>query len=389
MAFSCLSCGRLVGPTATQPRCGECGGFLRYVEEDVDNLRAALDGDVYAALPDVADPIRMGEGDTPLVDVETPAGVPGVVGKLESMNPTCSFKDRGSSLLVSTVRDAATDWEGIVVASTGNTATSVAAYAARADVPCAVLVPDGTSLTKVAQAAAHGARIFTVSGSFSDCFQLAQRVRSDRIANATAVYSANPFVAAANRTVAFELVKQLGEAPDWVTVPVGAGPLLGGCHFGFRDLAAAGLVDSLPKMACVQSRGCHPIVRAFERKESVEAWTEPITTSVGAIADPLVGYPEDGELTRRAVIESNGTAVALADDHVHAWTDRLADDAGIYVEPASAAAAAAVEKVSRIEPDDTVAALLTGHGLKEPPEETPPTESIDGDEAVVRDALLE
>lgn len=388
MSFFCLSCGRPVGPLATRPTCVECGGYLRFAEEDARNLTTALDGDLSAALPETDSPVQMGEGDTPLIPIDTAEAGPAVVGKLESMNPTCSFKDRGSSLILSSVLDARTEWEGVVVASTGNTATSVAAYAARAGVPCAVLVPDGTSLAKIGQAAAHGAEIFTVDGSFSDCFRLAQRVRSDRIVNATAVYSANPFVAAANRTVAFELVRRLGEAPDWVTVPVGAGPLLGGCHFGFRDLAAAGLIDSVPKMVCVQSRGCHPIVEAFEREEPVEPWTDPITTSVGAIADPLVGYPGDGELTRRAVVESDGEAVALTDDHVHDWTDRLADDAGVYVEPASAAAVGAVEEIPRMDSDETVAALLTGHGLKEPSESTPPTHAIDGDESVVREALI-
>lgn len=382
MPFSCAHCGE---EAAARPRCGACGGFVHYRERDPDRLREAVHGDFAAALPPYEPFPRLGQGDTPTVEIDGFDVT--VVGKLESLNPTCSFKDRGSALATATVADEATDLEGVVVASTGNTATSVAAYAARLDVPCAVLVPDGVSTSKLGQAAAHGADLFAVDGSFSDCFRLADAASGDRLLNGTAVYSANPFVASANRTVAFELVDQLG-VPDWVTVPVGAGPLLGGTYRGFLDLYEAGLTDSVPGMVCVQARGCHPIVRAFRRDETVTAWTDPVETSVGAIADPLVGYAADGEHTREAVVDSDGTAVALADERFHEWADRLAERHGIYAEPASAGAVAAVEAVPEIEPDDTVAALVTGHGLKEGSETAPTMTRVDEDATAVREALL-
>jgi threonine synthase len=311
-----------------------------------------------------------------------------VYGKLESLNPTCSFKDRGSSLAVSAVTDDDTTWEALVVASTGNTAPSVSAYAARAGVPCAVLVPDGTGFSKLGQVAAHGIEIFTVDGTFSDCFGLAEEVSDKRILNATAVYSANSFVATANRTVAFELVDQLGNAPDWVTVPVGAGPLLGGTYFGFSELSEAGIIDDIPRFLCVQARGCHPVVRAIERNEPVRAWTDQITTNVGAIADPLVGYAADGEQTRRSVEASGGAAIALDDEMIHGWTDRLAATEGVYAEPASAASVAAVDAADGIDRDDTVVALITGHGLKESGDGMPTAQPIGKNESAVRDALL-
>ena len=386
MPFTCISCGRKIVPPAAT--CDECGGFVRYVERDPGRLRRAIDGAPTAALPRVSEPVRMGEGETPTAAVGCELA-PTVVGKLESLNPTCSFKDRGSSLAVSQVASPETRWEAVVVASTGNTATSVSAYAARADIPCAVLVPDGTSIAKLGQAAAHGAEMFTVDGTFSDAFRLAQEVASDRILNATAVYSANPFVASANRTVAFELVNDLGGVPDWITVPVGAGPLLGGTYFGFHDLAEAGVINSVPRMMCVQAEGCHPIVRAFERGESVEPWHEPISTSVGAIADPLVGYANDGDQTLQTVIESEGTAIALDDRHIERWTERLAERAGVYAEPASAAAVAAVERADAIDADDTVAALITGHGLKERQTASPSATNVGKNPAAVRAALIE
>lgn len=388
MPFRCQSCRASVADVSAT--CDECGGFVRYVEDDSTALRRAVDGDPAAALPDFASDFGMGEGSTPLVEFDrTNQTLSGTVyGKLESLNPTCSFKDRGSSLTVSAVTDADTPWEGLIVASTGNTAPSVAAYAARAGVPCVVLVPEGTSLSKLEQVAAHGVDIFTVDGSFSDCFQLADTVSDDRVFNATAVYSANALVASANRTVAFELVAELGQAPDWVTVPVGAGPLLGGTHFGFAELRDAGIIDSVPRMLCVQARGCHPIVRAIEHGETVRPWTEPITTTVGAIADPLDGYAADGEQTRRAVVDSDGDAVALNDEMIYEATNRLAATEGVYAEPASAASVAAVRAADRVNDNDTVVALVTGHGLKEKDEIEVAAEPVGTDASVVRDAVL-
>jgi threonine synthase len=367
--------------------CGACGGFVRYVEADGRALKRAVGSDPTAALPTFEGAVSMGEGDTPLVPLDEVDVAPTVYGKLESLNPTCSFKDRGSALLVSAVADPTTSWEAVAVASTGNTAPSVAAYAARADVPCAVVVPSGTALSKLAQVAAHGVDIYTLEGTFSDCFRTVQRASDERLLNGTAVYSANPFVASANRTVAFEVVAELGYAPDWVTVPVGAGPLLGGTHFGFAELYDAGVVDTRPRMLCVQAKGCHPIVEAFETGHEVRPWLEPITTTVGAIADPLDGYPEDGEATRRAVLDSDGSAVALADERIYAWTDRLAREEGVYAEPASAASVAAVD-TGQIAPDDVVVGLITGHGLKEPTEREPPTLPIGDDPERLRGEIL-
>lgn len=383
--FYCPTCEERREPTAT---CPTCGTFIRYTT-DSDALRRAVEGEFWAALPERNRTISIGEADTPLVRLDRTSEELGITvyAKLESLNPTCSFKDRGSALAVSSVADPATSYEGLVVASTGNTATSVAAYAARADVPCAVLVPVDTSTAKLSQAAAHGVRMFTVDGDFSECFSRAQAIGGDHILNATAVYSANPYIACADRTVAFELARDLDNIPDWVSVPVGAGPLLGGTYDGFAELANLGLTDSTPSMLCVQARGCRPVVRAFDEGRSVSAWNEPITTSVGAIADPLRGYAADGERTRQAVIESGGDAIALEDDLIHEWVDRLAEWEGIYAEPASAASVAALSESDAVDTGETAVALITGHGLKEGDERKP---EIEGEGAVetVRNALL-
>lgn len=385
MPFRCHSCGRVL--TEIRAVCEECGGFVRYVEADENRLYRSIEDNPTVALPQFGTDISMGEGRTPLVALDHLDVAPTVYGKLESLNPTCSFKDRGSTLAVSAVSDSDTSWEGIVVASTGNTAPSVAAYAVRAGIPCAVLVPEGISGSKLSQVATHHVDIYTVSGTFSDCFRFAQSVSGERILNATAVYSANPFVVSANRTVAFEIVSQLGRPPDWVSVPVGAGPLLGGTYLGFAELYEQNVVDSIPKMLCVQAKGCHPIVRAIDRDESVQPWTDPITTEVSAIADPLDGYAVDGDETRRAVVESQGDAVALDDNRIFEWTDRLASTEGIYAEPASAASIAALD-TDVVGRDDTVVALVTGHGLKESHGGDPNPTPIGDDLDQLRSVLL-
>lgn len=386
MPFRCHSCGRTI--VDVRATCDSCGGFVRYVKTESDRLSTAVESDPRAALPEFRTTVSMGEGETPVVPLDDVDEGLTVHAKLESLNPTCSFKDRGSSLVVSAVADPDTSWEALVVASTGNTAPSVAAYAARAGVPCAVLVPEDTSLSKLSQVTAHHAEVYSVEGTFSDCFQFAQRASGERVLNATAVYSANPFVVSANRTVAFEIISQLGEPPDWVSVPVGAGPLLGGTHLGFTELYEADIISSVPKMLCVQAEGCHPITRAVERNEPVRPWTEPITTEVGAIADPLDGYAEDGEETRRAVVESDGDAVALDDNKIFTWTDRLAATEGVYAEPASAASVAAVE-TSVFDVDETIVALVTGHGLKESHGEDPNPTPIGDDPDRLRATILD
>jgi threonine synthase len=387
MVFSCNDCCRSI--SGFDARCPKCGGVISYENVEATTLSNAISGNPWTATPAVERRISMGEGETSLIKLEAVSNrlSVDVYAKLESLNPTCSFKDRGSSLLVSVVADSATSYEGVVVASTGNTASSVAAYAARADIPCAVLLPDNTGSAKVAQAAEHGVEVFSVDGSFSDCFELAQSVAGDRILNATAVYSANPLVKTANRTVAFELAAAMNMAPDWISVPVGAGPLLGGIHSGFQELTDANLIDRLPRQLCVQARGCHPIVDAFEHNRQVEAWDGPITTDIGAIADPLQGYAADGEHTRQAVLDSNGTAIALSDETVFEWQHRLAELEGIYAEPASAASIAALAESTAVRKDETAVALVTGHGLKEPAEaaESPVQSASEG---AVRETLL-
>jgi threonine synthase len=306
-------------------------------------------------LPSRGEPVTLGEGGTPLLPAAHLG--PRVWLKNETVNPTGSFKDRPVS--VATTMAVEEGREGLLCASTGNTAVSVAAYGARAGMPVACLVPRTAPRAKLAQIQAAGALLIAVDGVYSDTHALAaDAARRCGWANLTSTY-VNPHMLEGDKTVGFELYEQLGRVPDWVIVPVGAGPLLAGVHMAFRELG-----ERVPRLVAAQASACAPIVRAFERgDEEVLAWEEPVATAASSIADSLVGYAQDGTRTLRLVRESGGVAIASGEEAIAAATRRLAREEGLLVEPGAAAAVAAWE---RLDADGDVVLLLTGHGLKDP-----------------------
>src|SRR5690242_1743067 len=264
----CAACGSESAGGAT-PRCPACGGRLELVRDRLPE-RYAPDagargifryGAFLPATPAGAQ-VTLDEGGTPLVPVPAAgaeAGVPGLLAKDESRNPTGTFKDRAMALAASVAR--AEDAPGIVCASTGNAGASAAAYGARAGLDVVILVPVGTPPAKLAQAAICGARVVAVRGTYSDAWALAAAVSASAgWLNATTTFTC-PYVVEGTRTVAYELWETVG-VPDWVAVPIGAGPLLAGIAGGFADLRALGLADRTPRLLALQPAGCAPIVRA-------------------------------------------------------------------------------------------------------------------------------
>jgi threonine synthase len=315
--------------------------------------------------------VSLDEGSTPLVPLPAAGeaiGVPRLSGKDEARNPTGTFKDRCMALCATIA--VAEGAGGLICASTGNAGASAAAYGARAGLPAVILVPVGTPPAKMAQAAVCGATVVAVEGSYSDAWGLASDVAGGAgWLNATTTFVC-PYVVESTRTVAYEL-DAAGSAPDWVVVPIGAGPLLVGIHRGFAD------VQKTPRLLAVQPAGCAPIVRAFERGTAVEPWTGPATVASG-LADPLAGYPEEGEITLQAVRASGGAAVAVDDDATIAAVRRLAGYEGLFQEPSGAIALAGAAEARRrgmIGADDDVVLCLTGTGLKDPHAALPPTAS--------------
>ena len=374
----CTGCGK-EHPDGERYKCPACGAILDAVyRDDPSRVRGVLAGAPRRSLWDFAEllpiatdlpPATLGEGWTPLLAAERSAAWAGMAGlwlKLESSNPTGSFKDRPVSIAVHKAREWGVD--GVITASSGNAGAAVAAFAARAGLPAVVLVPADLSPGKASQIALHGPRLLPIDGHFSRAYDLALAwARETGWYNVTStLLSAYP--TEANKTVAYEIVTQLGRAPDWVLIPVSSGPLLVGTWKGFVELAAAGLVDRLPRMVAVQAAGCAPIARAFDRGDAdVTAWAEPVTVAAG-IRDPLQGYADDGSLTLRRVRESAGAVVAVDDTRILEAGGLLARYEGVAAEPTGAVAVAgAMEMVAdgRIARDETVVCLVTGHGLKD------------------------
>lgn len=260
---------------------------------------------------------------------------------------------------------------GVICASTGNTAVSVAAYAARAGFPAVCLVPRATSRAKLMQILAAGARVTRVSGTYSDAYRLAQEA-AERYgwANLTSTYI-NPYMLEGDKTVGYELFEQLnGDVPDWVVVPIGAGPLLAAIYKAFEELRGHGLLrDTCPRMVGVQAAGCAPIARAFETgAEEVHEWEGSCETRASSIADPLRGYAADGTRTLSVIRRSHGVAVAVSEKAIQDAMIHLARCEGLFVEPGAAATLAGYQELRRrglLRSGGTVVLLLTGHGLKD------------------------
>jgi threonine synthase len=312
--------------------------------------------------------ISLAEGGTPLLALRRAGAAVGVgtlYGKDEARNPTGTFKDRCMAVCASVARVAGAP--GIVCASTGNAGASAAAYGACAGLPVLILVPAGTPPAKLAQAAVCGARVVAVEGTYSDAHALARALAHDLgWLNATTTFVC-PHVVTGARTVAYEIAEDMG-APDWVVVPIGAGPLLVGIHEGFADLVDRGLVARAPRLLAVQPSGCAPIARAFAEDAPVRAWEAPATIASG-LADPLAGYEHEGEITLRAIRASGGAAVAVDDARTIEAIRLLGAREGLFQEPAGAIALAGVEAArgsGAIEDGETVVAVLTGTGLKMP-----------------------
>jgi len=302
--------------------------------------------------------ISLLEGSTPLIPVKRLAQELGggfeLWIKFEGMNPTGSFKDRGMTVAISEAVGRGA--QAVICASTGNTAASAAAYASRAGVRCIVLIPQGkVAAGKLAGAVAYGAQVIQVQGSFDDALAMVVEI-SQRYPIAL-VNSLNPYRLEGQKTAAFELCDTLGNAPDWLCLPVGNAGNITSYWMGFRQyhqLKASGL----PQILGVQAAGSAPLVlgHAVEKPETV-------ATAI------RIGRPARGEQALLAAEESGGQIIAVSDDEILSMQRRLAGE-GIWVEPASAAGLAGLHQ--RIQAGEIkvhgkrVVAVCTGHGLKDP-----------------------
>ena len=275
--------------------------------------------------------------------------------KLEGLNPTCSFKDRGMTVAISKAVEEGS--RAVICASTGNTSASAAAYAARAGLRAYVVVPQGNiSLGKLSQAMIHGAKVIEVEGNFDTALQLVMEV-TRRFA-ITLVNSLNPFRIEGQKTAAFEICDLLGDAPDYHFLPVGNAGNITAYWKGYKEYVEIGRLSSLPKMMGFQAAGAAPIVlgRVVEHPETIAS----------AIR---IGNPASWQGALAARDESKGVIEAISDDEILTAYKLLADCEGELSEPASAASVAGVIKKQQeglFRKGDVVVCTLTGHGLKDP-----------------------
>jgi threonine synthase len=309
--------------------------------------------------------ISLSEGSTPLIHsprLSEKAGAE-VYLKYEGLNPTGSFKDRGMTVAISkAVEDGA---KTVICASTGNTSAAAAAYAARAGVQCAVILPAGKiAIGKLAQAFVYGAKVVAIRGNFDDALRIVREFGG--IDGVAIVNSINPHRIEGQKTASFEIIEDLGDAPDIHILPVGNAGNITAYWKGYREFHAAGRSTRLPKMVGFQAAGSAPIF-----------FNQPIEKPDTVATAIRIGNPASWQAANNAVSESGGCIDIVTDEEILAAQAWLAANEGIFVEPASAASVAGLLKchsnarcsgcpfASAVRPGAKVVLTVTGHGLKD------------------------
>ena len=369
--IACTNCRQPYPEQGTPYRCPACGGLFDYTPlptYDPSSLATRQPG-VWRYrhtfdLPDVAEPVSLGEGNTPLVWAEA-FGIP-VAFKCEYQNPTGSFKDRGSAVIIGFLHSRGV--REVVEDSSGNAGASLAAYAARAGMKARLFIPDSASGPKRLQIEAYGAEVVRVLGPRSNAAQaVLSAVQTDSaLGEARPAYASHaclPFNLPGYATLAYELVEQMGGAPGSLVLPVGQGGLLLGVWRGFLALKAAGLIAQLPRLVGVQARACAPLWALFAYGPAGLSWVAEAPTLAEGIR---VRHPLRGDAVLQAVADSQGELLAVDEEEILPGREQLARR-GLYVEPTSAVVWGALAQIVGRLPEP-IAVVLTGSGLKSFPQ---------------------
>ncbi len=395
LGYRCSLCAREYAPEAVTYTCPACGGNLDVVLDyaaisrtaSPTMIEASTDHSLWRYLPllPVADPARYGTplhaaGWTPLYHADRLGDAldldPGQLFlKDDGRNPTASFKDRASAIVVARALELGTV-DTITTASSGNAAAALAGMAASVPIPTVIFVPHSAPEAKVAQLLMYGARVFLVEGTYDEAFDLTVQA-ADTFGWYCRNTGYNPFTLEGKKTCAFEVAEQLTaiigpphagrwSAPDWLVVSVGDGNIISGIHKGFKDLLALGWIERIPRLVGVQAAGSPAVYRAWAAggEQIVACPAETLADSIS------VGLPRDGVRAVRAARETGGQYVLVSDDEILAAMRRLARDAAVFAEPAAATAFAGLQHLTArgaIQPDETVVVVLTGNGLKDIP----------------------
>ncbi len=343
--------------------CPSCNGLLE-VTVDVSNADFILDGREISVwkyrslIPVKTDPVTLFEGRTPLYPVKSEKKTMLFI-KHEGLNPSGSFKDRG--MTVGITKAVELSKRKVACASTGNTSASMAMYSARAGLKAYVFLPSGkVALGKLAQAMMHGAKVIAVRGNFDTALKLVREICSRN--DIYLLNSVNPFRLEGQKTIAFEIVDQLGYCPEAVYVPVGNAGNISAIFKGFSELKEAGYIDFIPKMIGIQAEGANPIFRAFSEREDRIIPVENPETIATAIR---IGSPVNAKKALRAIYDSDGRVIQVNDDEI-IQAQKLLAKQGIGVEPASASSFAGFMKDD--DEFETAVCIATGNLLKDPEE---------------------
>ncbi len=311
----------------------------------------------YLPVSEATPVVTLLEGNTPLIAAPAIASRIGrgvkIYVKYDGLNPTGSFKDRGMTMAISKAKEDGA--KAVICASTGNTSAAAAAYARRAGMKAFVIIPDGyVALGKLAQALLYGAEVIAIDGNFDDALGIVRQLSENY--PVTLVNSVNPYRLQGQKTAAFEVVDVLGNAPDWLCIPVGNAGNITAYWMGFCEYRQSGKCSRLPKMMGFQAAGAAPLV-------SGERVANPDTLATAI----RIGNPANWQKAIAVQEASGGEFNSVTDEEILAAYRILASEEGIFCEPASAASVAGLLKVKEQIPDHaTVVCVLTGNGLKDP-----------------------
>ncbi len=373
----CVKCGRFWDEKQTATTCLKCRNALEVIY-DYDYIRdrlnlyslknsplSALKYMDFYPIENRRRVISLDEGATPLHHcrhLSTLYGIERLYVKDEGANPTGVFKDRGS--MVEITKALELDAKAICVASTGNMAASVSAYASISGLPCYVLVPEGTPIGKLSQTLAYGARVLQIRGTYGDAAKLTEQMAEDHGFYLAGDYA---FRAEGQKSISYEIIEQLyWKVPDVVIVPMGCGTNLAAIWKGFVEFKTLGFIDRLPRLIGVQPEGCSTICAAFLEQRERAVIVEKPRTIASAVG---IGVPQDDIKALRALRESAGTCITATDPEILTAQQELAKKESIFVEPSAAIPIAVLPHLlakGLLLPTDTVVCVATGNGLKDP-----------------------
>jgi len=376
----CINCGSKYGINEIVYFCKKCGDLLE-IKYDHGELAGALRESEWRNAPlsvwryrdfmpisDFSKIVSLNEGGTGLHScprLGKHLGIRQLYVKNEGENPTGSFKDRGMTVGVTKAVELGV--KSVICASTGNTSASLAAYAAKAGLQCAVLIPSGKiAYGKLAQAMIYGAKVIQVRGNFDQALDVVLKL-SEKHRNIYLLNSINPFRIEGQKSLGYEICDQLNqEAPDRVVVPVGNAGNISAIWKGFTEFHELGVVETLPKMTGIQAAGSAPIAKAIKTgSDTIVPVSAPETVATAI----RIGAPVSWKKALNAIRESHGTAETVTDTEILDAQKTLARVEGLFVEPASASSIAGLKKLvenGEIDKDERVVCVTTGHGLKDP-----------------------